>query len=68
MSLRLLRLKNGKFADHNSKKNNVLDPWPWTRPFLSMALRWSVLKKSIPGLRVFLSSWPQRLRSRLHLC
>ena len=46
---------NEKFADHNLE-SCVLSPWPWPRPFLSLASRGSVLEKSVLGLKfVFMS-------------
>ena len=57
-----------------------LCPWPGPRAFLSLASRFSVLKKAVLGLglgfflcpwpRFFLCSWPwpRALCPRLHLC
>ena len=50
-------------------KSSVLGPWLWPRPFLFLALKGSVIEKSVLGLGLgfFSSPWPQRLCSRLHL-
>ena len=52
----LLRLNNGKFADHNLEKM-----CPWSRQVLPLASRTVVFKKSVLGqglsLRFLLSSW-----------
>ena len=50
----------------------VLGPWPWSRAFLSLASRVSVLGKAVLGLGLgfFLCPWPwpRALCPRLHLC
>ena len=38
---------NRKFANHKLEK---LYPWPWSRPFLSLASKGSVLEKLVLGL------------------
>ena len=48
-----LELKNyGKFAPI-IKKNCVLGPWRWPRPFLSLTSRGSILKNVVLGLEFF---------------
>ena len=55
-----------------------IDPWPWSRAFLSLASRVSVLGKAVLGLGFFCVlglgfflcpwPWPRALCLRLHLC
>ena len=48
---------NGKFADHILEKL-CPRPWPWPQPFLSLASRVSVLKRSVLGIGFVWSCWP----------
>ena len=47
----------------------VLGPWPWSRAFLSLASRVSVLERAVLGLGFLLCPWPwpRALCPRLHL-
>ena len=69
--LALLHLKIIENLPTIIEKNYVLSPWPWPRPFLSLASRGPVLEKLVfghgLGLEFFLIPWPRKLCPRLHL-